>query len=364
MIQIPFHINYGIVISDANIYTSAEVSVSTEIIRADVGTRPKHGSVILFGALMFDCLGKNVLVYDVGGTNVSAAVCSGGDYRLGPVSQLPYTGIETPEAFAELIELLAVRSLQSGVPVAGAALAFPGPFDFASGISRMRHKLPYLYGIDLRAEFSRRLGLEPASIRFLHDAPAFLLGEISVGSARGVNRVVGMTLGTGIGSAFAANGRIVSSGPGIPPQGEVWNLPFRDGILEDAVSSRAIRLSYEIRTGRTREVVDIAAAAAVDADAAKAFSDFGQHLGQAMRQILAEFAPDAVVLGGSISRSASLFLPSAERELGGLPFELRISALFDHAALVGAASAWFNETSASGGKAVTFAGNSLYPDAL
>jgi hypothetical protein len=48
------------------------------------------------------------------------------------------------------------------------------------------------------------------------------------------------------------------------------------------------------------------------------------------------------VLGGGISRSAPLFLPTAQRELNGLRAELRISALMDDAPLVGAGVAWFN----------------------
>jgi glucokinase len=64
---------------------------------------------------------------------------------------------------------------------------------------------------------AERFGWQPGQVRFLLDSAAFLLGEIGAGEARGVERAVGITLGTGIGSAFAVDGQIVTEGPGVPP---------------------------------------------------------------------------------------------------------------------------------------------------
>ena len=140
-------------------------------------------------------------------------------------------------------------------------------------------------------------------------------------------RVVGITLGTGIGSAFAVDGRIVTEGPGVPAGGELWDLPYEGGIIEDSVSTRGIRGGYKRRTGVAPEVAEIAAAAASDPAAAEAFAEFGRHLGTALRGALAVFAPEVIVLGGGISRSPHLFLPAAQRELDGLHVELRVSEL-------------------------------------
>jgi glucokinase len=220
----------------------------------------------------------------------------------------------------------------------------PGPFDFDTGVSLMRHKLPHLYGVSLRQLLAERFGWQAGQVRFVHDAAAFLLGEIGAGAARGVSRAVGITLGTGIGSAFAINGRVVTEGRGIPPGGEIWNLPYEGGIVEDLLSSRAIQLNYQRSTGLLPDVAKIAAAAASDPDSAAAFRLFGRHLGLALRMTLSPFAPDAVIVGGGISRSAHLFLPSAQKQLEDLAFRLQVAALFDHAPLVGAAMAWFNDS--------------------
>jgi glucokinase len=289
--------------------------------------------------------GKSVLVYDVGGSHVSAAVCldGAGAFRLGQVVTAPHPAQQASEAFVALLYSLGGQAAAGFPGVLGAALAFPGPFDYPAGISRMRHKLPFLFGVNLRQALAERFHWCAGQVRFLNDADAFLWGEIGAGAARGVPRSVGITLGTGIGSAFGLEGRVVTEGPGVPPSGEIWNLPYEGGIIEDSVSTRAIQGGYQKRTGRLCEVCEIAAAAPGDSAAAEVFADFGRHLGLALRMALAEFAPKVVVIGGGISRSAQLFLPAARHELRDTDIELRVSTLMDHAALVGAAVAWFTE---------------------
>jgi glucokinase len=294
----------------------------------------------------------SVLVYDVGGSHIAAAVCHAGHYGLSPVVSTPHPAEETSEAFVRALHELGVKASAGLAPVAGAELAFPGPFDYATGVSWMKHKLPFLYGLDLRGELAARFGWQPAQVRFLKDSDAFLLGEIGGGAARGVARAVGITLGTGIGSAFAVDGRVVSDGAGVPPGGEIWNLPYEGGIIEDSVSTRGIRAAYERRTGVASQVVDLAKAAATDPAAAEAFAEFGHHLGRALHGALAAFAAQVIVLGGGISRSPHLFLPAAQRELDGLNAEFRVSALLDDAPLVGAGVAWFSGVNAASRQAI------------
>jgi glucokinase len=112
--------------------------------------------------------------------------------------------------------------------------------------------------------------------------------------------------------------------------------------VEDSLSTRAIQQAYEHRTGVVPDVAGIAAAAGYDQNAAAVFTEFGRHLGLAMRMALSEFAPQVVVLGGGISRSAHLFLQAAQSQLEDLKIRLVVSTLKDLAPLVGAAVEWFN----------------------
>jgi glucokinase len=292
---------------------------------------------------------KAILVYDIGGSHISAAVCFLETYRLGPVIRALHAEQQTCPAFIAALHALGMKAAAGVHGLLGADLAIPGPFDFAAGVSLMQHKLPHLYGMDLRQNLAECFGWEPRQVRFLLDARAFLLGEIGAGAARGVSRVAGVTLGTGIGSAFAIDGEIVTEESGVPAGGEIWNLPYQGGIIEDFVSARAIWGIYKRRTGLHLEVEDLACAAADDEIARETFAEFGRHLGQALYQAVAAFSPDVVVLGGGIARSAHLFIPMAQLELDALQIELRVSALLDDAPLVGAGVAWFNDRHDSNG---------------
>ena len=285
-------------------------------------------------------LDRSVLVFDIGGSHISAAICHGGDYRLGSVISASHASVETADAFVDLLHTLGVKVGAVSEDASGAGLAIPGPFDYATGISHMKHKLPYLFGVNVHEALAARFGWEPSDVCSLNDADAFLLGEIGAGAVRGVARVVGLTLGTGIGSAFAVDGHVITSGPGIPPDGEIWNVSYLGGIVEDFVSTRAIQGAYQQRTGTLREVAEIAKDAERDSASAEAFNEFGRNLGQAIRTVLYPFAPHVIVLGGGISQSSPLFLSATLAELQGLDVELRISELREHAALVGAGVRW------------------------
>jgi glucokinase len=254
-------------------------------------------------------------------------------------AQLPEE--QSAEAFLDVLTQLAAQAAALPKSTGGAGFAMPGPFDYAEGISWMKHKMPYLYGVNLRDALAKRMGWDGGQVRFLNDAAAYLLGEVGAGAARGVGRVAGFTLGTGIGSGFAVNGRIVTEGPGVPPGGEIWNVPFEGGIVEDLISTRSIKRAYRERTGSERDVEEIARGAASDPAAIEVFAEFGRNLGRVVRIKLHDFAPDAIVLGGGIAHSAHLFLRAAWQELEGVPLELRISQLWEKAPLVGTAVAWF-----------------------
>ncbi len=293
-----------------------------------------------------------VLAYDVGGSHISAALCFADSFRLGPVARAGLPDTQSPEGFIDVLHNLGRQANADQNTAAGAEFAMPGPFDYAQGISSMRHKLPYLYGVALAPLLAQRFGWEPSQVRFLNDAAAYLLGEVGAGAARGVARAVGITLGTGIGSAFAVNGRIVTNGQGVPPGGEIWNVPYEGGIVEDLVSTRAIQSSYRERAGQDREVASIAHyAAGGDHAASEVFAIFGKNLGLALRRLFSEFAPDVIVLGGGISRSSNLFMHEAAAELEGLNIQLRVTELGDNAPLVGAGVAWFSSQDGSGSAA-------------
>lgn len=283
-----------------------------------------------------------ILVFDVGGSHISCCMFSPSSAEAGPLHE---ARIPEPCGLAEFlatIESLGRRALPDGALPEGASFAMPGPFDYALGISSMKHKFQGLYGEPLPPHLAACLGCPPERISFLNDAAAYLVGEVSKGAAAGARRAIGITLGTGIGSAFAVDGQVVVTGEGVPKGGEIWDYPYRGSIVEDLISTASVQRSYERRTGRRAEVREIAALAETEREARETFEDFGTDLGQALRDTCGAFRPDCIVLGGGIARSARLFLPAAEKELEGRSVRICVSALGSYAPLIGAGVHWRN----------------------
>jgi len=286
-------------------------------------------------------LSRKVIVYDVGGSHISASVCSEPAFELGPIARAQLPAKESLSAFVDVLQSLAKEATGDMSAIAGASFAMPGPFDYAKGISFMQHKLPYLFGLDLRQALADRFGWRPGQVSFLNDAAAYMLGEIGAGAAKGFSRVVVLTLGTGVGSGFAIDGEVQTEGKGVPPGGEIWNVPYEGGIVEDQISTRALKKAYRERKGKEREVASIAHyATGGEPEAVAVFEEFGKSLGIAIKKLLTDFAPDVVVLGGGIARSAPLFLPATRAELHGTRMEIRIAQLDERAPLVGAGVHW------------------------
>jgi glucokinase len=295
---------------------------------------------------------RSVLAYDIGGSHITVARCTLNDFRIVGTARVPLSEDLSCDHFLDLLHSLARKMGLDRSSPDGAVFAVPGPFDLASGVSHMQHKLKSLYGVNLRAALAGRFGWQPSQFRFLNDAVAFLLGEVQLGAASSANRAIGIVIGTGIGSAFARDGLWVTEGEGVPPGGEIWNLPYGNGIIEDLLSTRAIKREYAARTGKDEEVITIATEADSDPVAQAVFQTFGFNLGKVIRDVLAPFGPDVVVFGGGIFCSSRLFLPFAQNQLNGLGFKLVISSLLDKAPLVGAAAFWLNGSDNSAEAAV------------
>ncbi|WP_406112743.1 ROK family protein [Streptomyces sp. NBC_01014] len=265
---------------------------------------------------------------DVGGTHVTAGMVdlTTGQVRTTDASRRPVP----PNGSAEqIVDAIAEGALGLGAgPGRSWAIAMPGPFDYERGIAHFHGvgKFQSLYGLDLRAELMAALP-RPSAITFVNDADAFLLGEHWVGAARGHERAVGITLGSGVGSSFLAEGAVVDQGPTVPPQGRVDLLTYRGRPLEDAVSRRAIRAAYARASGLAdvpladvKEIADRARAG--DLVARRILTRSMSVLGRAIAPWLARFRATVLVVGGSITGSWDLIAPPL-RTVIGVPRPLR-----------------------------------------
>lgn len=263
-----------------------------------------------------------VIALDVGGTTIDRACVSIDGELIGgvPESGSPATGTRD-EIVHELARVIsAARAQADSAEVIACGIAMPAPFDYPAGVSHMTHKFQAIRGLPLGALLAMKAGLP---VYFLNDADAFGLG-VGWRQLPDMKRFVALTIGTGLGSGFIEDGKAVTSGDQVPPDGEVWNLPYRGGILEDHVSARAVTTSYVTLLdgtglpGRAKTAREVSALAAEGDEAAvAAFCAMGKALGGGLVPVLARFEPEAVVIGGKVGQSLELFAPAMRQELAG-----------------------------------------------
>lgn len=286
---------------------------------------------------------RMILAYDLGGTHVRAALVAteGGGWR--GTTQRALRALGSREAIeGELRALTDEVWARAGgeVELAGVGIALPGPTDYLTGTPWLEHKLQPLRGTSLVP----LLGRSGVPVACVNDAEAFARGELAQGVAREARRVLCLTLGTGLGSCFVVDGEVQREGAAVPPGGELWNQPLgTDGrTIEDHVGQAALEAWYRAQGGDpSLTLEEVAARAQAGEAAAQAlFVHLGERLAEGLEPHLRRFAPDRVVLGGGIARSADRFLgPLArvlrERKLGNV--SIVATALGPMAALVGAA---------------------------
>ncbi|HEX4727987.1 MAG TPA: ROK family protein [Jatrophihabitans sp.] len=242
-------------------------------------------------------------VLEVGGTHVTAAWVDPVGWQVS--GQRRYSLQADAGGEQLLAELAAAGAELAAGPGARWGIALPGPFDYQAGVAHYTGvaKFEGLTGLDVRSALCELLPGRPGAISFVNDASAFLIGEWLVGAAAGAHRCAALTLGTGIGSAFCDDGRVVDTGPTVPPQAEVHLLQHAGRPLEDWVSRRALRAEYaRQRPGEQPDVRELAELArSGDGVALAVFGRAFEILGQVVGPWLDRFGADQLVIGGSIS---------------------------------------------------------------
>ena len=129
-----------------------------------------------------------------------------------------------------------------------------------------------------------------------------------------------MTLGTGLGMGIIINGRLYSGV--LCGAGEIGMLPYMDGIVEHYAGSFFFVRKYQQSAKAIYEL-----AQRRQPQALEAFREFGTHLGNAIKTILFMYAPEAIILGGSISNAYPFFQDGMEATLASFTFPRQLEKL-------------------------------------
>lgn len=267
------------------------------------------------------------ITLDVGGTNIKAGIIdSKGCILNGKIKTYDAMANQSKEViFSNLIDIIKEQANcvdSDDFIIKGVGLAFPGPFDYERGISHIVgiNKYEALQGVNVKSEltnyiykdkfFKNRL-CKDFSILFENDANLFALGEYYSGKGKNHYKSIYICIGTGVGSAFIENGQLVKFREDVPKNGWVYDTPFKESIIDNYISARGIiNIAKDIISPNLNiSVKELSTAATLgDYPSKKVFDVFGTFMGEALLSYIVSFKPDAVILGGQISKSTNLFI--------------------------------------------------------
>jgi glucokinase len=260
---------------------------------------------------------QRVIGVDLGGTKIASGVVD----RNGAVQTRHER--KTPVGSQEelLAALDAVVEEQLADEVAAIGFGIPSRIDQRSGRAISSTNIP-LEGLDLRDRMHDRFGL-PVGID--NDANAATIAEWRFGAGRGVEHMVMLTLGTGVGGGLILGGRpyrgsigagaelghMVIDYDGPPCQG-TCNGHGHLEVLASGTAANTVAASLS-GGGGSRELVERAQRG--DEEAVSALAEIGRRLGAALVTIVNVFDPELIVIGGGFAAGAGELVLAPAREL-------------------------------------------------
>ena len=243
-------------------------------------------------------------------------------------------------------------------PVRAIGISGPGPLNPRTGILYHAKTLPGWRDIPLAKILSEAFGGAPA--RLENDANLAALAEYKQGAAQGCNPVIYLTISTGIGGGAIIDGKLFTGWSGLAIEPGHMRLRLADGQIErlEALASgtaighiarERLKVTNQSSVLRQKNVIDGKtvgeAAEAGDSFALEIIHEAGIWLGIGLVNLLHLFSPEAIVIGGSVSKLGDLLLDPARVVISQqildqifLPTNLiRTAQLGDDVCLVGAA---------------------------
>ena len=309
-----------------------------------------------------------VLAIDLGGTKILTAIISSEGQVMAREYGLTLAD-EGPEAVINRIlsaidRLLSQRSINLS-QLDSISIAAAGAIDFDKGLITSSPHLPGWHDVPLRDIVKEKYKVNTFLI---NEAHAAALGEHYFGAGQGVNNLILLTVGTGIGGGIIINGRLYSGVSG--SAGEVGHITIdvngprcscgNTGCLEALVSGTAVAKEAIrcIRQGERSSLTEIVggkienitaekvalAAQGGDSLALEVILKAATYLGVGIANLVNIFNPEIIIIGGGMAKMGDLLLNPARQVVRERAFQLSAQAvqivpaqLGDDAGVLGAA---------------------------
>ncbi len=278
----------------------------------------------------------SVLGVDLGGTNVRAGLVK--NDRLVEVVSSPINGQGSQREIVEQIFRVVDPLIQKGLK--GIGVGVPSVVDLKRGIIYDVVNIPSWKRVPLKALLEKRYRI-PVYIN--NDANCFAVGEKYFGQAKKYNHVVGLIVGTGLGAGVITNGKLYSGAN--CGAGEFGMISYLGHNYEYYASGQFFKNVY-----KTSGKELFARAKSGDGEALRIFSEFGSHLGEAIKTILYAADPDIIILGGSVSKAYRFFKQAMWKSIKTFVYSLVLKNIkigvsrVRNIAILGAAALYYDAT--------------------
>ena len=314
-----------------------------------------------------------VIGIDVGGTKALAGLVDE-NLEVIATTKRPTHGADADRLLDILVEEVEELKAQADGEVVGIGLGIPALLD-SDGRAAQTVNLPLPSGAPIGSVLADRVGLVVASD---NDANCAVIAEHRAGAAKGLDHVVLLTVGTGVGGGVIVGGRTLRGAHGMGA--ELGHIVIRadgrpcigscpnHGCLEaEASGSALVREATELaQANPDSELGKALAAGTLDGPKVTALAQAGDPLGSAALLTIAKslgvgmsslaniFDPDVILVGGGVSAAGELLVGPArtEFESRALPpivkrTEVRLAQFGSDAGLLGAAILAFDAVDGS-----------------
>lgn len=284
-----------------------------------------------------------VVGIDIGGSHITAAIVDLKTFSI-IENSLFRKKVDSSGSSAAILETW-VSTIKEAILITDQqpsrlGIAMPGPFDYENGISLIKdlHKYDALYGINIKEFLSKELNIKLSNICFRNDAEAFLAGEIAIKDTPFSSRIMGVTLGTGLGSAMSYEGNTWDTNLSV--------VPFLDGVSEEYISTRWFTRRFKEISGiQVTDVKEILLLDNQEKHINQLFQEFTTNLSQFLIPIIKEENIDELIIGGNIAKTADRFIEQLKTNLYQINPVLKVSMarLGEMSAITGASSLFKTE---------------------
>jgi glucokinase len=276
---------------------------------------------------------SSVIGVDLGGTKVQTGLVDRCELKQIYTKEINALGSEEDV----LHEIFQILDKYDDEHFSGIGFGIPSVVDVEAGVIYDVQNIPSWKEVHLKEILEKRYNV-PVNVN--NDANVFTVGEKYFGCAKDYKNVVGITLGTGLGGGIIINEKLYNGKN--CGAGEFGEMSYQESKLEDYCASQFFIRNYNVSGQELFELAERG-----EDFALRAFTEFGFHIGNALKIVVLAVDPEIIVFGGSISKSYKFFKDSMIKQLRTLAFTKSVERLIikvsdtENVALLGAAALCF-----------------------